>query len=45
MGVVSHQSFDEMTQPEMTGQLILYSFQIVVHKLELLHQLCETIYL
>ena len=30
IGDASHQSFDEMTQPEMTDQLILDLFKIVV---------------
>ena len=44
MGVTSHQIFDEMTQPEITGQLILYFFQIVVRKLPLMNNLCPLIY-
>ena len=43
MGDAPHQSFDEMTQPEITGQLILDLFKIVVRYFNRLIVLCALI--
>ena len=41
MGDALHQSFDEMAQPEMTGQLILDLFKIVMRCLNKPAVLCN----